>query len=148
MTENQLMTALAQIDEAAPAELDALWQQTMRGPKPAHPLICRYTLAWELRARVYGGLTAATQRRLRDLARAFERDPDFHPAGVTPIKPGTEFRRVWNGHMHRVRVTAQGFEYDGKVYRSLSKVARQITGTAWSGPEFFGTQVQASKSSP
>lgn len=118
----------------------------MTGPRPAHSTLCRHTMAWQLQARVHGGLSAATRRRIRDLTRAFERDPHYRPPGVAPLKPGTEFRRYWKGHVHQVRVTVMGYEYDGKTYGSLSVIARKITGTQWSGPGFFGTRPKTVKS--
>jgi len=54
------------------------------------------------------------------------------------LTPGTRLLREWQGQTHHVTVLAQGFEYGGKTYRSLSAIARQITETAWSGPLFFG----------
>ena len=137
MRPDELETVLDEIQSAADSELPLLWRRYGKGDQPAHPLTCRYTLAWTVQASVSGGLSRHTQRRLIDLSKAFERNPDFQPPGVTTVKPGTEFRRVWKGEMHRVVVRTDGFEYDGRVYPSLSKVARQITGTQWSGPDFF-----------
>ena len=56
-----------------------------------------------------------------------------------PLAPGTLLIREWQGESHRVQVTGSGFDYQGKTYRSLSAIARTITGTPWSGPAFFGT---------
>jgi hypothetical protein len=55
-----------------------------------------------------------------------------------PVRPGTRLMREWNGRMHLVDVTDNGFVFDGKTYRSLSAIARRITGAHWSGPRFFG----------
>ena len=54
------------------------------------------------------------------------------------LSPGTRLLREWQGQTHHVTVLPSGFEYDGKVFRSLTAIARLITGTAWSGPLFFG----------
>jgi Protein of unknown function (DUF2924) len=54
------------------------------------------------------------------------------------LRPGTMLGREWNGQMHRVAVLTEGFAWNGKPYRSLTKVAFAITGTRWSGPKFFG----------
>jgi len=54
------------------------------------------------------------------------------------LTPGTRLLREWQRQTHHVTVLAQGFEYGGKTYRSLTAIARQITETAWSGPLFFG----------
>lgn len=56
----------------------------------------------------------------------------------TTLSPGTILTRSWNGRSERVMVMADGFGWNGKVYRSLSKVASAITGTRWNGPRFFG----------
>jgi hypothetical protein len=55
--------------------------------------------------------------------------------------------REWNGQMHRVAVLTEGFAWNGKTYRSLTKVALAITGTRWSGPKFFGLRDRRSKGS-
>ena len=60
------------------------------------------------------------------------------PASVAVLAPGTRLLREWQGQTHHVAVLSDGFEYDGKTYRSLTAISRQITGTAWSGPLFFG----------
>ena len=59
-------------------------------------------------------------------------------AAAAPPRPGTRFMREWNGRMHVVDVTDEGFLFDGKTYRSLSAIAKRITGAHWSGPRFFG----------
>ncbi|MBO6727127.1 MAG: DUF2924 domain-containing protein [Rhizobiaceae bacterium] len=55
-----------------------------------------------------------------------------------PPVPGTRLMREWNGRMHVVDITGDGILFDGKLYRSLTAVAKRITGTHWSGPRFFG----------
>jgi Protein of unknown function (DUF2924) len=134
----ELSRLLRQISAANSTELRALWAQHGSGPCPAPALLCRYSLAWQLQARVYGGLSGSTRRRLQELSRAFERDPEFKPPGVAPLQPGTEYLRHWKGAVRRVRVTAEGYQYEARTYQSLSEIARHITGTQWSGPKFFG----------
>jgi hypothetical protein len=63
------------------------------------------------------------------------------------LRPGTMLGREWNGQMHRVAVLTEGFAWNGKTYRSLTKVAFAITGTRWSGPKFFGLRDRRSKGS-
>lgn len=55
-----------------------------------------------------------------------------------PLAPGTRLLREWQGQTHHVTVLASGFEYSGRTWRSLTAISRSITGTAWSGPLFFG----------
>jgi hypothetical protein len=75
---------------------------------------------------------------LRDLAAA-ARDGRFDEAlGTSSIKPGTLLIRVWQGTNHRVTVTSDGFAWNGQSCRSLSSIAKAITGTNWNGWLFFG----------
>jgi hypothetical protein len=140
MTSSELATLMAQVPNCTPRELSELWRRHFGIAGPDHELIRRYLLAWRLQARVFGGLSVATRRRLKDLDAAFAHDAEHRLEGVAPLKSGTEFVRIWKGHTHRVRVTSEGFAYEGKVYKNLSQIARRITGTRWSGPKFFGTQ--------
>ena len=65
-----------------------------------------------------------------------KRGASFDPAVV--LKTGTTLVRQWRGHTHAVFVRDNGFEYEGERYRSLSVIAKRITGAHWSGPRFFG----------
>jgi hypothetical protein len=126
----------------ATMRLDALrtmWAEHLGVPPPGQSTeILRRRLAWELQARTYGGLSAETKRRLRQLHDRFTRDPTFTPSPILDLKPGTVLLREWNGARHQVRVLHDGFEYGGQRYGSLSEIARAITGQRWSGPLFFG----------
>ena len=122
----------------------------------------RQALAHEAQLAAFGGLSNALKRGLRDIWRACEakeekdanRDADRGSdkasyrqavvcAAATPaLKPGTHLVREWNGRTYQVEVTEVGFRLDGKDYRSLSSIARKITGTAWSGPRFFGLKTR------
>ena len=92
---------------------------------------------YRIQEEAYGGLDRETRRRLREIAAAADRG-ERRPIGAAPLRPGTALTREWQGRTHAVNVLAQGFEYQGKPYRSLSEIARVITGTRWSGPKFFG----------
>jgi hypothetical protein len=87
-----------------------------------------------LQEKTLGGLNKSTQRQLDQLLGKRER-PKTEP--VT-LKPGTWLSRTWHGEVHQVIVLESGFEYRGERYSSLTTIARQITGTGWSGPRFFG----------
>ena len=86
----------------------------------------------------FGGLAKATLRRLASLAAGFESDGRIAPPAQPRIKPGARLVREWHGRTHAVVVTEDGFEFEGKLYRSLTSIAREITGAGWSGPRFFG----------
>jgi hypothetical protein len=86
---------------------------------------------------------SACIRHHRGLGRACARgaaDPLVRAA--LRLKPGTRLVREWHGEVHQVTVLGHGVEYRGTTYRSLSEVARLITGTRWSGPLFFGVKKQ------
>lgn len=137
MTPANLKQTLEQIQHGSYEDLKALWAKHMTTPRPSSAVLMRYFLAWHAQARVHGGLSVGTKRRIQMLMKEFERDPKYRPEGIAPLKPGTEYVRHYKGAVHRVRVTTHGYEYQGEIYESLSGVARKITGTQWSGPRFF-----------
>ncbi len=100
--------------------------------------LLRRRLGYELQARALGDLPVATHGRLRRLYKSFKADPLHKPLPRRSLKPGIVLTRSWQGVLHQVQVTDQGFDYRGERFTSLSKVARRITGTRWSGPLFFG----------
>ena len=96
-------------------------------------------LAYRIQESIYGGLRSSVRVELRRIAKDLERLDGSTESGVqTKIKSGTRLIRQWRGETHEVAVTELGYEYRGAKYRSLSEVARKITGTRWSGPLFFG----------
>ena len=100
-------------------------------------------VAYRLQADALGDLDAATLRLLKRVGSARS---DAEVAPLTDafdqrrreLLPGTVLTREWNGHIHRVMVTKDGFAWEGSTYDSLSKIACAITGTKWNGPRFFG----------
>ena len=99
-------------------------------------------LADELQQRAHGGPGRALQRRLQILAGEFEKGArSFDPNVV--LKTGATLVRQWRGHTHTVLVREDGFEYEGRRYRSLTVIAERITGVHWSGPRFFGVSKRA-----
>jgi hypothetical protein len=124
-------------------ELRAKWRQSLKEAPPAHvrKQLLVPLLAYKLQERVYGGLKPDIRRQLEKLAAAYRKSPSAkisQSAKPTRIKPGTRLLRHWDGKTHQVTVGEKGFEYAGQVYKSLSVIARVITGTRWSGPAFFG----------
>ena len=100
----------------------------------------RRLLAYEEQARVLGGLSAQERRALRSIATG----RSSSNVGAASATTGTHYVREWNGRTYRVEVTDAGYLLDGTTYRSLSAVAKRITGTAWSGPRFFGLTAKRS----
>jgi hypothetical protein len=95
-------------------------------------------LAYRMQDRAAGGLTTATRTKLRTLAEAVKSNSVDGVIEPPRLTPGTHVIREWGNEMHQVTVEAAGFVYRGQRYRSLSEIARRITGTRWSGPRFFG----------
>jgi hypothetical protein len=96
-------------------------------------------LAYRIQEKAYGGLKTSTRIELRRIARSLEKSAASPKLRIQPrIKPGTRIVRQWKGATHEVLVTESGYEYGGARFRSLSRIARKITGTRWSGPAFFG----------
>ena len=99
-------------------------------------------LADKLQQRAHGGPSRALQRRLQILAGEFEKRARSFDPGII-LKTGATLVRQWRGYTHTVLVREDGFEYDGRRYRSLTVIAEQITGAHWSGPRFFGLTKRA-----
>ncbi|MES0863706.1 DUF2924 domain-containing protein [Ruegeria sp. SCPT10] len=110
------------------------WRDVFDRPPPKHlsPQFMKRVLIWELQNRELGGLSVKTERQLQQIA-----------LGKTPppsLKPGSHLVREWNGRTYQVEVVDRGFVMDGKTWRSLSAIAKHITGAHWSGPRFFGVR--------
>jgi hypothetical protein len=91
-----------------------------------------------LQEEALGGLRPERQRRLRNIAEQAGRGGKLDLAAAPRLKPGTRLLREWQGRTHEVLVSDNGFVWQQARYRSLSQIARAITGTSWSGPVFFG----------
>lgn len=135
----KLEAEIARLDDLGLDELRALWSRFL-GKVPAHlgASLLRRRLGYELQARAHGDLPAETRGRLKRLHQAFKADAAYAPSPSPGLKPGTTLTRTWRSVVHRVDVVEAGFEYRGERFRSLSEIARRITGTRWSGPLFFG----------
>ena len=130
---------IAKLVDRSTQDLRLAWRQLHRtGPPPglSRDLMIR-ALAHQLQERTEGGASPALRRRLQGLAREFEKGGASIDPGIVP-KSGTTLVRQWRGHAHAVLVREDGFEYKGQHYRSLTVIAKRITGAHWSGPRFFG----------
>ena len=86
----------------------------------------------------FGGLRPERQRQLRQVVEEFNQTGEVRRRARLELKSGTRLVREWRGRTYEVLVLDDGFSWQGTEYRSLSAIARKITGTAWSGPLFFG----------
>ena len=120
-------------------ELRKEWRRLYRSqpPRLSRDLLVR-AIAYRIQELRYGGLSKATSRKLAALVQARRSDVKIAPEGAQRIRAGARLVREWNGRTHTVTVEEEGFTYVGRNYRSLSAIAREITGARWSGPRFFG----------
>ena len=121
------------------SDLADLWTEEFGARPPygmSQPLLARL-LAYDLQVRASGGLGTRLENRLMAAARG-----DTPKPTAPRLKPGSQLVRDWNGITHRVDVTETGFVYRDTRYKTLSSVAKAITGTHWSGPRFFGLTVR------
>ena len=106
-------------------------------PQISRDLLTR-TIAYRIQAREYGGLDKNTKRRLRSFARSLEAEGDVPLTPDLTLKPGAKLIREWHGHTYTAIILDEGFECNGRKFRSLSQIACEITGSHWSGRRFFG----------
>jgi hypothetical protein len=162
-----LVLDLASLPELPLARLRVLWAEHMcRAEPPSQKCLLIRELAWRVQARTKGGLDAQTRRLLAAAVREamkcrpLDREgaseptaPHVEAAGsaaptsrrrvtrrsTAAVVPATRLIRVWRGATHEVHAMKDGsFRYRGQTFKSLSEIARAITGTRWSGPRFFG----------
>jgi len=133
---------LSALGASAIGDLKSTWAGRFNEEPPAtrsRDLFARL-LAWRMQEEAMGGLDVVTARKLRDIAMALERDGSYEPKVRRDLSSGVVLTREWKGVIHKVTVTADGFQHRGQRYKSLSDIARTITGTRWSGPRFFGLE--------
>ncbi|MDB4254610.1 DUF2924 domain-containing protein [Yoonia sp.] len=131
---NKLAGQIGTIDTLDRAECLERWREVFGRPPPKYLSVqfMQRVLIWEKQSRGVGGVSAKTTSRLKQIASG--------KTGSTMAKPGSHLVREWNGRTYQVEVTDRGYVMDGKTWRSLSAVAKHITGAHWSGPRFFGVQ--------
>lgn len=116
--------------------LASAWVETFATPVPeVATSLLRRALAYERQERKFGGLPVVMRKQLESISAD---QTTAMPEPPIKLKPGTRLVREWNGTIYTVLVTADGFEFAGRSWRSLSMIARHITGAQWSGPRFFG----------
>ncbi|WP_232823101.1 DUF2924 domain-containing protein [Oceanibium sediminis] len=134
-----MMPSVADIEAMDRTALVAAWSEVFATPVPnrlSSPFLRRF-LAFELQARESGGLPKSFPTKLAHATRA-------KGTTITPmLKPGGRLIREWNDVTHVVDVVEGGFLWNGQRYKSLSPIARAITGARWSGPRFFGLKRSA-----
>ena len=135
-----LEVEIAKLRELDLDGLRARWHSLRGRPAPRHlpkHLLLR-VLAYELQAAVLGDLEARTKHYLERVAADPDRNVDLPTPATNGPRPGTILVREWAGRLCRVTVLDEGFAWNGRTYRSLSEIARSITGARWNGRRFFG----------
>ena len=113
-------------------ELTEKWKDLFgRNPPNYGTLFMRNRLAWRIQELFYGGIPEPLQRVFRSSGDPLQTKPG------RSLRPGTILVRLWHGVRHEVTIRQNGFEYQGQLYRSLSAVAKKITGSHWNGRRFF-----------
>ena len=130
---------LARLATLSPAQTRSEWHRLFRREVPQHsPHLLKRSMAWKLQARTEGDITPSMRRSLDRLIRTERNGDESSIEMSSDIPVGTKLIREWHGRTIQVLVTDQGFEHAGRHYRSLSQIARHVTGAHWSGPRFFG----------
>jgi hypothetical protein len=135
--EQALEVEIARIGALGLNELRTLWRSTFRAPPPpfTKDITARF-ICWHIQEHAHGGLHQHAIKLLEGLVCG-----DRQRAGRSRrLRPGTVLVREYRGERHTVTVVSDGYVWDDVTYASLSTIARAITGTAWSGPRFFGVR--------
>lgn len=135
MSRIDLDAELTALESMPLADLRVAWTRRVKTTPPkVSAALLRLALAHHLQSKVMGGVTKAMERRLQEIAGG---NAALH------VNPGTRFVREWRGKVHVVTMSGDGrYRWQDRDWNSLSKIARTITGTQWSGPAFFGTKAR------
>ena len=132
----KLKAELAALATMSPAQIKERWVEVEASVSPnLPPSLLRRLLAYRLQERRLGGLPAAV---VRELERTGRGEAHAGRRQAVPLTPGARLVREWNGQTVSVEVREDGFWWNEQSWRSLSEIARTVTGAHWSGPRFFG----------
>ena len=140
-----VLAQLAALKTAPAPALKAKWRALFdTEPPPYNRRFLENRLAYRIQELAYGGLKKETIERLRVLGKQYDSKPGTKSKARTDRLPiaGTRLIREWQGIEHCVTVRGDDFEYQGRPYKSLSAIAREITGVRWNGWVFFGLKNQ------
>jgi hypothetical protein len=151
VTKRSLEDEIAHLRDLDLNGLRARWKGVFRRQAPLHlPRHLLFAvLAYRLQADELGDLASDTVRLLKQIGSngstvdAARLASEFDRRHID-LKTGTVLTRAWNGQCHRVMVVDEGFDWNGKTYDSLSRIAFAITGSKWNGPRFFGLRDKVS----
>lgn len=123
-------------------ELQGKWVEYFKYPPPrgASKEYLHANIAWQAQAKQHGGLGRKAKGQIKQLMQQLRDGVDLNPENSLTLKPGSRLLREYKGSKHEVIVAEGGYQYQDKMYRSLSQIARLITGTRWNGKLFFGVK--------
>ena len=124
------------------SELRTTWRTLFNQDPPfrARQDFMQGHITWAMQAKEHGGLKRKASNQLKQLMDELRKGEELKSEQTLTIKPGTKLIRQYQGRRHEVIVVEGGFRYEGKIYNSLSSIAREITGTRWNGKVFFGVK--------
>ena len=141
---NNVLAQVAGLPKLSVKELQTLWRDLFgEDPRCLQKTWLVRRLAYRLQEIAYNTDTAKLEKAYEDAAKGKACRKRNRSDNVWMPVAGTRLTREWQGEEHQVTVLADGFEYRGQRYRSLSVIARTITGVRWSGPRFFGLKREA-----
>jgi len=137
-----LRARLGRLQDLDGAALREEWRRLCRSepPRISRDLLMR-AVAYRLQELEFGGLPKWARQSLADAttnSQPSNRNEGTSKPAEPRLKPGARLVREWRGRTHTVMALDDGFEFEGRLYRSLTQIAREITGAHWSGPRFFG----------
>lgn len=147
-----VLRQIAELQRLPMAELTARWRVLMGTDPPAYnrPFLLK-RLIYRVQELAYGGLPMSAYQEMERALTAAGYDalgatisPTQRQGAQKPGHPviGTRLVREWNGRRYEVLTTREGFEFEGRPYKSLTAITKVITGTHWNGPRFFGLRGQ------
>lgn len=107
-------------------------------PKGLSTKLLRLAIIYRIKEKLNGGLNPTIRKYLFQLAKANNKAVQLKLPVRSILKPGSHLIRQWRGETYQVQIVENGYEYEGNVYKSLSEIARNITGIHLNGPKFFG----------
>ncbi len=134
---NFMQAQLEELKTLNREQLASRWQICfgVSAPHLCRAPLMRQAISWHLQTKALGGLSLLEKRQIKSDVMVQTNKPSI----------GSRLIRVWQGKTHQVTVLSDGYLYENQTWRSLSSVAKQITGTPWSGPVFFGIKKSGGK---
>ncbi|MCL6270257.1 DUF2924 domain-containing protein [Sansalvadorimonas sp. 2012CJ34-2] len=143
-----LAAQVAKIMTMNNTQLNHTWKELLgTDAPPLHTKILRQRLAWKVQEKALGGLSDLAKKRLLQVKQSILKGKKTPRAKTCHLPAGTRLMREYQHEEHEVVVTNEGFEYRGQLYKSLTAIAKVITGSQWNGPAFFGLRKEQQKQS-